>query len=553
MGNSQTRHDNRRTSQSTREAAAQRHELIETEAPTTATATASTTRPQQQQQQQPEQPQRRKQSLPLTTFGCGGSSRKSLHRPPPAHPEPQAVSVSEPVPVASNSIGVVVTAEPESQPAAAAASTLVGLQQPQPQQQPRLQQLSTWSLGSLSGGRLNWSFSAARNSFRHRNKATRKSSSSLQGFRRRKTQWHRPLTNSIFNSHFKEASRNDQFQIEHLVAKGAFGVVFKVCNRTDNSSCYALKVLKKSKLIEDNSVQQIKDEADIQKVCGHHPFIVQQIDLWQNRHNLHILSEYIPNGELFSKIVHFSVDLVRLYIGEIALAIDFLHNAGIIYRDAKPENILLTQQFHIKLTDFGLSKWLKLGANTRTICGTFKYMAPEILCGEPYGHAVDWWALGVIACQMLTQKCPNIKQYLLRQRRQESLDADADTETADGLSNAPSFAQINGCLQDRRNSDSSGGSSSSDTEEFLPAAVRQLGHEGQDVLRKLLAIDPRQRIRSVMALQRIAMYKGYKLTSKQLLSLSPLDIIARDGIRVYEDSQFDPVASQLAIKAFQDF
>ncbi|XP_033238632.1 serine/threonine-protein kinase S6KL isoform X1 [Drosophila pseudoobscura] len=549
MGNSQTRHENRRTSQSTREAAAQRHELIETEAaPTTATATAtaSTTRPQQQQQQEP--PQRRQHSLPSTTFGCGGSSRKSLQRPP-AHPESQAEP--EPEPVASNSIGVI-TAEAESQPAAAAAAastlscaTTVGLQQSQQQQQqqPRLQQqLSTWSLGSLSGGRVNWSFSAARNSFRHRNKATRKSSTSLQGFRRRKTQWHRPLTNSIFSSHFKEASRNEQFQIEHLVAKGAFGVVFKVCNRTDNSSCYALKVLKKSKLIEDNSVRQIKDEADIQKVCGHHPFIVQQIDLWQNRHNLHILSEYIPNGELFSKIVHFSIDLVRLYVGEIALAIDFLHNAGIIYRDAKPENILLTQQFHIKLTDFGLSKWLKLGANTRTICGTFKYMAPEILCGEPYGHAVDWWALGVIACQMLTQKCPNIKQYLLRQRREES---SGTADTADGLSNAPSIAQINGCLQDRRSSDSE--------EEFLPGAVRSLEHEGQDVLRKLLAIDPRQRIRSVMALQRIALYKGYKLTSKQLLSLSPLGIITRDGIRVYEDSQFDPISSQLAIKAFQDF
>ncbi|XP_052855757.1 serine/threonine-protein kinase S6KL isoform X2 [Drosophila gunungcola] len=409
-------------------------------------------------------------------------------------------------------------------------------QQSQPEQQAlQTQQLSTWSLGSLSGGRLNWSFSGARNSFRHRNKATRKSLTSLHGSRRSKTQWHRPLTNSIFNSHFKESSRNDLYQIEHLVAKGAFGVVFKVCNKSDNSQCYALKVLKKSKLIEDNSVRQIKDEADIQKVCGHHPFIVKQIDLWQNRHNLHILSEYVPNGELFSKITHFSIDLVRLYIGEIALALDFLHNAGIIYRDAKPENILLTQQFHIKLTDFGLSKWLKLGANTRTMCGTFKYMAPEILCGEPYGHAVDWWALGVIACQMLTQKSPNIKRHLLRRR--ESL------EPEDGLSNAPSIAQINGCLQD----------SDSDSEDFLPDEVKDLPHEGKDVLRKLLTIEPRQRIRSVMALQRIALYKGYNLSPKQLLSLSPQDIIARDGIRVYEDRQFDQSTSQCAINAFLDF
>jgi len=73
---------------------------------------------------------------------------------------------------------------------------------------------------------------------------------SLHGSRRGKTQWHRPLTNSIFNSHFKESSRNDLYQIEHLVAKGAFGVVFKVCTKSDNSVCYALKVLKKSKVVQ---------------------------------------------------------------------------------------------------------------------------------------------------------------------------------------------------------------------------------------------------------------------------------------------------------------
>ncbi|XP_034473951.1 serine/threonine-protein kinase S6KL isoform X3 [Drosophila innubila] len=197
------------------------------------------------------------------------------------------------------------------------------------------------------------------------------------------TRWHRPTTNSIFSSHFKDSNRNEQFDVHHLVAKGAFGVVFKVCERLKsgdiNNVSYALKVIKKSKIIAENSLQQIKDEVDIQKLCSHHPFIVKQIDTWQNRRNLHILSEYVPNGELLSKIVHFSLDLLRFYVAEIAIAIDFLHKAGIIYRDAKPENILLTQQLHIKLTDFGLSKWLKLGANTRTICGTLKYMANQLL------------------------------------------------------------------------------------------------------------------------------------------------------------------------------
>lgn len=308
--------------------------------------------------------------------------------------------------------------------------------------QQRLKQSSNWSLGSLSG-RLNWSFTggAAKSSYRSRSSnSTRKSLTKTTAttrslpkqqqrhhqceqdqLRRSKTTWHKPLTNAIFNSHFKEQSRNEEFYIEDLIAKGAFGVVFKVIDKKQklqqlqqqqqeeiptstskllslsssppppspstvketatktetankNFKIYALKVLKKSKIIEQNSIQQLKDEADIQKICGHHPFIVQQFDLWQNRRNLHILSEFVPNGELFAKIANFSLELIRLYLAEIALALDFLHNAGIIYRDAKPENILLTVDYHIKLIDFGLSKWLKLGATTKTMCGTFQYM-----------------------------------------------------------------------------------------------------------------------------------------------------------------------------------
>ncbi|XP_037818664.1 serine/threonine-protein kinase S6KL [Lucilia sericata] len=306
-------------------------------------------------------------------------------------------------------------------------------------EQQRLKQASSlWSLGSL-----NWNLSySVRNSFKQRQKSSRKSFSTLQQYQQRKrskTQWHKPLTNAIFSSHFKESSRNEEFHIDQLVAKGAFGVVFKVIDKkslkqeeadqqqqqqqhqaehinknnfaaftavSPSAPVYALKVLKKSKIISENSLQQIKDEVDIQKLCGHHPFIVKQFDLWQNRYNLHILSEYIPNGELFSTIRTFSLNLIRLYLAEIALALDFLHNAGIIYRDAKPENILLTQDYHIKLTDFGLSKWLKLGLTTKTMCGTFQYMAPEILRGEPYTHAVDWWSLGIIVCQMFVERVP---------------------------------------------------------------------------------------------------------------------------------------------------
>uniref|UniRef100_A0A182T8B8 non-specific serine/threonine protein kinase n=1 Tax=Anopheles maculatus TaxID=74869 RepID=A0A182T8B8_9DIPT len=88
-------------------------------------------------------------------------------------------------------------------------------------------------------------------------------------------------------------------------------------------------------------------------------------------------SQFYGNGELFHRLKTFTVQLVKLYVAELALAIDFLHNAGIIYRDLKPENILLDDRFHIKLIDFGLSKWLSIGSRTTTLCGTIQYMGNE--------------------------------------------------------------------------------------------------------------------------------------------------------------------------------
>ncbi|XP_050331436.1 serine/threonine-protein kinase S6KL [Bactrocera neohumeralis] len=423
----------------------------------------------------------------------------------------------------------------------------------------RSRQASAWSFGSLSG-RLNWSFTggANRNSFHDRNKSTRKSLTSAQQ-RRSKTPWHKPLTNAIFSSHFKEASRNDQFHIVDLVAKGAFGVVFKVINKryaqdltqqqqtteAANSSAatplhpapiYALKVLKKSKIIEENSVQQIKDEADIQKLCGHHSFIVQQVDSWQNRRNLHILSEYVPNGELFSKLTHFSLDLIRVYLAEIALAIDFLHNAGVIYRDVKPENILLTANFHIKITDFGLSKWLRLGATTRTMCGTFQYMAPELLRGEPYGHAVDWWSLGILVCQMLIQKSPDIRTFLeiaLPAAYSKRDSVDRVTLPTTSISKEDISIPTPETVVNERKPQTIA------TQNFLPPEIEELPHEAKDVLKRLLEVEPKQRLRSVLSLQKIALYKNYKIYSEYLLNLRPIDMISPDDIAAFTQDPED--------------
>lgn len=108
---------------------------------------------------------------------------------------------------------------------------------------------------------------------------------------------------------------------------------------------------------------------------------------------------------------HFPESAVKVYVGEIILALEHLHKLGIIYRDIKLENVLLDSDGHIVLTDFGLSKEFSCNETdlrTFSFCGTIEYMAPEVVRGGPSGHdfAVDWWSVGVLTYELLTGASP---------------------------------------------------------------------------------------------------------------------------------------------------
>lgn len=168
----------------------------------------------------------------------------------------------------------------------------------------------------------------------------------------------------------------------------------------------ALKVLKKDNIIKRNQVEHTRTE---RSVLGYvkHPFIVGLKMAFQSQDKLYFVLDYCAGGELFfhlGKVGKFSESRACFYAAEITLAINYVHDLDIVYRDLKPENVLLDSRGHIRLTDFGLSKEgisnSSSGANS--FCGTPEYLAPEILNRQGHGRAVDWWSLGALLYEMLT-------------------------------------------------------------------------------------------------------------------------------------------------------
>ncbi|VDM52605.1 unnamed protein product [Angiostrongylus costaricensis] len=159
-------------------------------------------------------------------------------------------------------------------------------------------------------------------------------------------------------------------------------------------------------MVQSCQVQHVHNE---KRILGQleHPFIVKLISADKDGTNLYIIMEFVSGGELLAYLRAsrvFSNAVSCFYAAEIVCALEYIHKKNIVYRDLKPENLMLSRDGHIKLTDFGFAKELK--GRTYTLCGTPAYLAPESLSREGHAQSVDWWALGILIYEMLVGHAP---------------------------------------------------------------------------------------------------------------------------------------------------
>jgi serine/threonine protein kinase len=166
-----------------------------------------------------------------------------------------------------------------------------------------------------------------------------------------------------------------------------------------------MKVLSKSKIMGHNLTRYAMTERNVLSIANH-PFIVKLNYAFQTQEKLFLILDYCPGGDLAEYLQlekRFNEDKTRLYASEILLAIEELHRKDIIFRDLKPDNVVLDMEGHAMLTDFGLSKEGVLdNGMAKSFCGSYAYLAPEMLRKLGHGKAVDWYLLGVIIYEMLS-------------------------------------------------------------------------------------------------------------------------------------------------------
>ncbi|GAX28307.1 hypothetical protein FisN_27Hh038 [Fistulifera solaris] len=218
------------------------------------------------------------------------------------------------------------------------------------------------------------------------------------------------LDNDNLHLYSPKASLNLNIKLENLerrvcLGEGEFGQVWLVVDKeAKKQQPYVLKIQSKYHLITEGEVEVCKREKDV-LLNVNHPFIIDLFQTFQDAAFVYMLLDFVPGGELFSILnnddgrIKIHEDRARFYLLGIADALAHLHQKKYVYRDLKPENVMLDRFGFPKLIDFGFTK--KVLDQTFTLCGTPAYLAPEIVISQGHSWPVDHWALGVLSYEMV--------------------------------------------------------------------------------------------------------------------------------------------------------
>lgn len=194
------------------------------------------------------------------------------------------------------------------------------------------------------------------------------------------------------------------------IGKGAFGEVWKVTHE-NSKKVYCVKILSKRDIFEQKLINQINKEISIMYNINH-PYSVKLVNHFEDNEKLYLIMELAPNGNLYNLIqnnikekVKNMVLIKKLIVQSIEI-IKYLHSKNIVYRDIKPENLLLDNDYNIKLCDYGWATYFTPGKFLTVYCGTPEYVSPEVIKKYPYNEKVDIWGLGVLIFELVFGYAP---------------------------------------------------------------------------------------------------------------------------------------------------